>query len=367
MSSIEELIRENEKFKGRFGIDAFGGDVVNGLSVCHRVAKAVRNVAPLYVNCHFSLAGDADEIKHHLGRRHPSNITVVDKSSKVSSNGETRYDAIRFLAKQLKSGELDGVYTAGNTKAVTPVISHYIGIMDEYSRHFSERLLPLLAEVPKSPTVERAKSYFLIDAGSIPQLTRPEQFLIYAKLGIIYAAAVGERSQPRVALGNIGREKEKGTKLLKETYELFNSEIHGSFIGNCEPYGSTHEHEKGDKEHKIEADVIVTSGEMGNVLIKALAAGAHLASDFIKDEIKKGNWLEQLCGLYLNRKHGAFQRAKSQMEPTRYGGAAYVCANLPVFKNHGVASQEGFEVGFQKLIRYVDKKAVDRIRWSLAA
>ena len=154
---------------------------------------------------------------------------------------------------------------------------------------------------------------------------------------------------------------------MKDAHEVLESELRGSFIGNCEPYGSTYEHEKGDINHKIEADVVVTTGEMGNVLIKALAAGAHLASDFIRDEIRKGNWLEQLCGIYLNRKHGAFQRAKTQMDPTRYGGAAYVCANLPVFKNHGVASQEGLEVGYQKLIRYVHKKAVDRIRWSLAA
>jgi glycerol-3-phosphate acyltransferase PlsX len=106
----------------------------------------------------------------------------------------------------------------------------------------------------------------LLDAGATSETT-PEQLVAYAVLGSAYAEALGVQ-QPRVGLLNVGSEPGKGDQLRKDAFALL-LQAPVRFIGNVEghdvPLGGP-------------ADVVVTDGFTGNVLLKAVE-GATTRTD----------------------------------------------------------------------------------------
>lgn len=67
------------------------------------------------------------------------------------------------------------------------------------------------------------------------------------------------KANPRVALLNIGEEKEKGNQQTKATYELMDNSTDFNFVGNIEA------------KHLFDssvADVIVCDGFVGNTILK---------------------------------------------------------------------------------------------------
>jgi len=77
----------------------------------------------------------------------------------------------------------------------------------------------------------------------------------------IYLKNVMNIQSPRIALANIGAEKDKGDKLTKETYDLLgNSNIPINFTGNIEARDIL----------QGNADIIVCDGFVGNMILKTL-------------------------------------------------------------------------------------------------
>jgi glycerol-3-phosphate acyltransferase PlsX len=98
----------------------------------------------------------------------------------------------------------------------------------------------------------------LLDVGATADST-PEQLVSQAVAGSAYAAVLGV-AEPRVALLNVGTEPGKGDQLRRETYALL-ERAPVRFVGNVEG----HDVIQGGK-----ADVVVTDGFTGNVLLKGL-------------------------------------------------------------------------------------------------
>lgn len=339
------------------GIDAHGGDTVSGMSVAMRIAIATITIACRCPKKTFVLVGDKSELQKEIGDNCPANVVVehcIDE----------KYGAIKRLAEKTALHEIGGFYTIANTQLVVPVVRHRVGILEEFTTVFNERLPLLLAELPKSPTVTLTNSWYLLDAGSIPHLTRPEQYVAYAHVGSIYARAVDKRERPAVGLLNIGSEPGKGGAIEKEAYEaLEKSELR--FIGNVEPFCCINDRDKGsDIERPV--DVVITDGFTGNTFIKTLAAGAEIAGAFLKREIVNGSLLEKLAGKYLSGREHAFDRLKNRIDPGQYGGAAFIGLNAPVFKGHGTTSIYGLMVGLDKYMAYVDSGAPEQIRQAFA-
>ncbi len=355
----------------RIAIDAQGGDVVNGETACQRHVQAAKIAAPLFPNCEFFLFGSQEEITKAMAGYKPTNVTPVDPvkeakdetaRTKIAKHIEQR-GMILPLAKRLKDGEFEGIYTIENTRRVVPAVSKVIGVMDEYKALFpDEKLLPLLGELPKSPKVKRNHTFYLIDAGSIPQLTRREQFWLYAQLGMIYARTVGGIHEPTVGLLNIGKEENKGKPLLIEAHKYLKEKLGEQFVGNIESHVAVYDQEKGTSEQRP-VNVVVAEGGDGNGLIKGMVTGGNLTKDFIEDEVRtNGRLYEKIAAWVLSWKGGVFDRVKKRMDPSQYGGAAFICLNKPVFKNHGTATTEGLVEGYKKLIAYIQQRATENIR-----
>ena len=93
-------------------------------------------------------------------------------------------------------------------------------------------------------------------------------------MGSLYAERVLGKNKPRVGLLSNGEEAGKGNDLVKETYPILKHPTL-NFIGNVEPkelFGG-------------EADVVVTDGFTGNVLIKSSEAVSKMLIDIIRKEL----------------------------------------------------------------------------------
>ena len=139
-------------------------------------------------------------------------------------------------------------------------------------------------------------------------------------MGSIYAQYVLDRENPRIGLLSNGEEAGKGNELVKETYKLLeNSGL--NFIGNVE----------GKELFAGEADVVVTDGFTGNILVKGSEAVAKLITDTLKVELMSS--LQTKIGALLAKP--AFGKIKNLIDPSEVGAAPLLGIDGLVFVGHG--------------------------------
>ncbi len=109
---------------------------------------------------------------------------------------------------------------------------------------------------------------------------KPDVLYQYGIIGSVYAKAILNIENPRVALLNIGAEPEKGNLATKAAFDMMNGTTDFNFVGNVE---ANHIFTK-----KI-ADVIICDGFTGNTVLKQ-AEGFYrimmkqgITSPFIED------------------------------------------------------------------------------------
>ena len=175
---------------------------------------------------------------------------------------------------------------------------------------------------PQIPT-KTGRECVLIDCGATADCT-PEFLLQFAFMGSYYAEKVLGIENPRVALLNIGAEDSKGGELQKAVYPLLKQAGEAgkiNFTGNIEardvPLGG--------------ADVVVSDGFSGNILLKGIEGTALFMASMMKDMFKK-NLLTKLAALLCMDGVKAF---KKKMDYRETGGTALIGLNKPVIKAHG--------------------------------
>lgn len=225
-------------------VDAMGGDhapddIVKGaLDAARELAIEIHLVGHRNVLGGFDVSGLPITF-HHA----PSHIEMGE--SPVRALRKKTDCSIRVAARLLKKSQGAALVSAGSTGAV---------------------LAAALIEVGKVPGVERPAiacviptrkgDCIMIDAGANVDC-RASHLLQFAYLGHAYARYVGGIERPRVGLLNIGSEAGKGNALCVEAYELL-ARSGLPFAGNVEP----------DHLFEGDADVLVTDGFAGNVMLK---------------------------------------------------------------------------------------------------
>jgi glycerol-3-phosphate acyltransferase PlsX len=210
----------------------------------------------------------------------------------------------------VKTGAADAFVTAGNTGAALGIAmlrNVGLGRIPGVKR-------PALGV--NFPTPERP---FLIDNGANADC-KPEYLLQFGIMGSVYVERVLGMDNPRVALISNGEEEGKGNALINEASSLLaNSQL--NFIGNIEPkefmYGA--------------ADVAVTDGFTGNVLMKTAEAVSSYMAGLIRTYMK-ATPITMVGGL-LSR--GVFSQVKAHLDPNEVGGAPLLGVNGPVIIGHG--------------------------------
>ena len=225
---------------------AMGGDKAPG-----EIIKGTIDAIKEY-NINVLFVGKEDLIKKELiNLEYDENKVEILNASQVITNEDDPALAIRrkkdsslvVASKALVEGLGDGMISAGSTGALLSAGLFIVKRIEGIDR---------AALTVMYPTMD--KFSLLVDAGANVD-TKAEYLYQFALMGSIYMNKVMDIASPSIGLVNIGTEKSKGNQLVKETYELLESNL-PNFKGNIEardlPYGKV--------------DVIVADGFVGNVI-----------------------------------------------------------------------------------------------------
>ncbi|RPI34588.1 MAG: phosphate acyltransferase PlsX [Chloroflexota bacterium] len=234
---------------------------------------------------------------------------VLEMGDKPAANARRKAQNSMAIGMDLiKEGQADAFITAGNTGGAMANALFHLGRIRGVKRPALTALFPV-----------RQGHCVVLDIGANAEC-KPEYLLQFAIMGSLYAQKVLKIASPRVGLLSNGEEAGKGNELVKETYPL----LQGSglnFIGNVE----------GKELFGGHADVVVTDGFTGNVLLKSSEAVAKLITDILKEELTAS--ARTKVGALLAKP--AFGKIKKMLDPAEVGAAPLLGIDGLVFIGHG--------------------------------
>lgn len=298
----------------KIAIDMMGGDDAPQI-VLEAVEQAVNDFKDLEI----ILFGDKDQCNLNHGRvevRHcTEEITMEDEP--VRAIKRKKDSSMVRMAEVVKSGEADGCVSAGNTGALMSAGLFIVGRISGVSR-------PAL--VVTLPTTS-GKGFVFMDVGANAD-AKAEHLLQYAQLGSIYAQKIRGIEQPSVGLLNIGTEAAKGNALTKKAFNLMEEQNDFKFNGNVEAKGLMED----------AADVIVTDGYTGNMILKNLEGVAKAFGKMFKETLLS-SFKNKMAALVLRKD---LQGLTRKMDYAEYGGSVLLGLDGIVVKAHGSSSAKAF-------------------------
>lgn len=264
-------------------------------------------------------AGDVIEMKEHPA--------AAAKSKKDSS--------MVVGMRMLKKGEVDAFVSMGNSGGVLAVALLYLGRIKGVKRPALSALFPT-----------RKGNCFLLDVGANTDC-KPMYLLQFAIMGSVYAERVLGITNPRVAIVSNGEEEGKGNTLVQETYPLLKASSL-NFVGNAE----------GKDIAAGFADVIVTDGFTGNVVVKFAEGVAGFILDLIKEGILSSP-VTKLGGLLAQP---AFTQIKKRLDYREYGGVPLLGVDGTVIMGHGRSDSLAVKNAIRAAKQAVEKGTIDAIR-----
>jgi glycerol-3-phosphate acyltransferase PlsX len=310
----------------RIAVDAMGGDRGPEVVVEGALAARTDGIEPVL----FGSAGlDTG------GLPLVPTTQVVGMREKPADAFRTKAESSLVRAvKAVADGEADAVVSAGNTGAMLAA-----GLV--LLRRVPGVRRPAIAV----PIPARQRPSILIDAGANADC-RPEHLLQFATMGAVFAEEILEIARPQVRLLSIGEEPEKGNQVTLEAHQLLAaSDL--DFRGNAE----------GRDILEGAADVLVTDGFTGNVVLKAVEGTIRTLLDSLREEITAST-PGTLGGLLIRP---AARRLRARLDPDTYGGAYLLGLRGLVVIAHGNSSATAIANAVRLAARGVDHDVVGRL------
>ena len=295
-------------------VDTSGGEYAP-----HEIVKGAIKAAQEY-KVNIALVG-SKPILHVLAGRYlrKPGFSIIDAGEVIDFH-ESPVEAVRTKLDSsivvginlVRDGAAQAFVSAGNTGAVVCAALFNLGKIKGIQR-------PALCSVLD---ITRSKPVLLIDSG-VNVDCQPSHLVQFAQLGSIYCRQILNIDSPRVGLLSNGEEETKGNHLVLKTHQLL-KKTDLNFIGNIESHAAI----------KGTADVIVTDGFTGNIVLKTLegfgdtvvSSLQHLAKGVTKTTEVQGRSLLHLVGLNAWVK---------KVDYREYGGACLLGVNGNVIVAHG--------------------------------
>ncbi|MDP8208788.1 MAG: hypothetical protein P9L92_19145 [Candidatus Electryonea clarkiae] len=315
----------------KFALDAAGEEP--GLeSIVQGVLSAQEKAAVAGMPFHGVLYGLDDDIRDAI-RTYGGDFKsfdIVNAPEIIHMNDQPRdvlinkpASSIIKAVKDLKVGFVDAFISMGNTGAIVGASRALLGKIKWINK-------PALG----IPIPQKNSTGFLLDVGatSDPKAAHIPQF---AAMGSVFAELVHKIKDPKVGLLNMGSESNKGDAFSKEVHKL----LHRTplrFVGNIE----------GGDIFTDKADVIVTSGFVGNVLLKLTES----LPGILMQRIKEKDLLDRISGFL------------SDFDYTRYGGAALLGVEGTVVIGHGKSNSEAVSRAILRASEILDANLINNMR-----
>ena len=229
-------------------VDAMGGDHAPGV-VIDGAVRAARELSVEII-----LVGPEAVVQRELARHGGISslpISIVHSSQVIEMHEHTmavkekKDSSMNVGIRLLRQGQADAFMTAGNSAAGMAAALFGLGRIRGIER-------PAFCTIyPAAPN-----KCCILDMGANTD-PKPEHLVQNAMMGALYAERVLGIQKPRVGLVSNGEEADKGSLLVRDAFKLL-AVSSVNFVGNLEGKDITRD----------KADVIVTDGFTGNVIVK---------------------------------------------------------------------------------------------------
>ena len=248
----------------KIAVDAMGGD-----SPINNIDGAIKALVDPEIE--ILLVGDPKELEKSLSGKDydkqrlsiiPSEGTILDTEQPGMAVKRKPNASVNICSGLVKKGIVEGFISAGNSGATFASSAGILGMFEGLSK-------PCVG----GPIFGFSPETLILDLG-LNVDPSPKQLIDFASLGISQSKLSYDIENPTVGLLSNGSEPNKGNKLVKESFELFEKSSL-NFFGNVEG----HDIATG------KVDVIVCDGFTGNIILKAIEGMGHVINKFIEKNI----------------------------------------------------------------------------------
>ena len=265
---------------------------------------------------------------------------TLDMSDHIVEARAKKQNSMRIGMELVKTGEADAFVTAGNTGMAMYYAKKTFGDIKGVIRPCLCTVFPV-----------KGGKAVVLDIGANAEC-RPDFLVQFATMGGIYAKNMLGKTNPRIGLIANGEEEGKGNNLVRETYPLLEaSEV--NFIGNIE----------GKELFGGKADVAVTDGFTGNVMLKSTEAVAKLIIDVLKEELM-GSFRTKIGALLAKP---AFNSIKKMLDPAETGAAPLLGIDALVFVGHGRSDARAMVSAVRAAKQAIDNNLLGELRQAISA
>ena len=318
----------------KIAVDAMGGDL--GSKV---VVEAIKNFLKAFSDVEITAVGKKEELQELTGL-----AEIVDARSVVPMDAGAlevmrMKDSSMYKAVELvRNGGYDAVISAGSTggflSVATLCLKNIKGILRA-------------ALISPFPTKIKGKQVVMLDIGASNE-NSPQELLQFGLMGKLYAKHVLGNENPNTYLLSNGSEEGKGSPVGKLAYKLYEESKFEGFKGNIE----AREVLSG------EADVVVTDGYTGNILLKGIEGVAKMMGGMIKSAFKKNLWTK-LGYLHV---HKGMKEMSETMDYKTTGGAMLLGVNGVVVKAHGSSDEIAFYHALKVAYKLAKADIINKIK-----
>ncbi len=228
---------------------------------------------------------------------------------------------VNIGVKLLKNNSIDVFFSPGNTGATVVSSVLNLGMIEGIKKPAMGTFFPRIG----------GGETLIIDIGANPE-AKVENLFQNAVLGITYYNLIWEKTNPSVGLLNMGGEFEKGSLLLKKTFN-FMSDI-PNFIGNVEGYNV----------FNGSVDIVVCDGFTGNSILKIAEAMKKFFIDALKGAFSDNNTKSKIRNMmsYSFSLFGFYNEKKKiltdKILPKYFGAAPILGVKGLVMVGHGACT-----------------------------
>jgi glycerol-3-phosphate acyltransferase PlsX len=265
---------------------------------------------------------------------------ALDMSDHIVEARAKKQNSMRVGMDLVKSGEADAFVTAGNTGMAMYFAAKAFGNIKGVIRPSLCTLFPV-----------KDGRAVVLDIGANAEC-RPEFLVQFALMGKIFSQTMLGVQNPRVGLIANGEEEGKGNNLVRETFPLL-KESDLNFIGNVE----------GKELFGGQADVVVTDGFTGNVMLKSTEAVAKLIIDILKEELMSS--FRTKMGALLAKP--AFGKIRKMLDPAEIGAAPLLGIDALVFVGHGRSDARAMVSAVRAAKQAIDNRLLEELRQAISA
>ena len=331
----------------RIALDAMGGDHAPELTVKGALdyirQRPDENVTVILVGHEEVLRAETEKYSFDKARVNivhaPEVVAMHDRPARIVKTKQN--SSLVRIVELVKSGEVDGAVSAGNTGAL---LSASLFLLDRIPGVRRPALCPLI------PTAYGG--FLLCDAGANVDVKAWDlvHFALMARANSIH---IFNHPSPRIGLLNIGTEAGKGNELTMRAHDLFVAHV-DNFVGNVEAQ---------DLFAGV-ADVVVCDGFVGNTVLKIVEGMVLHVTSWGQDKLKQHPISKLALSLILRP---ALKDIARELNYEEHGGSPLLGINGILVVCHGMSKAKAIMNALRTATRCITENLIASIQQGIKA